>query len=177
LKSNNPGPLEYDLPKGVAVLLTRPHLLRNKPTTFPDDFLVLLDGKPILTWPQDAPPKDEKVNWASYRKGDRTLFYNANGKNPGPLGRFEYGRQPANGYVQVGARVYGHAPRRNRDGSVQEFGRLEAAVGEDERRLPFAPAAIRAYLGDELVFQQVLGGKKPGVSWVSAAADPPVHWP
>ena len=61
----------------------------------PGDFLVLLDGKPILTWPQDTPPKDEKLNWAAYRRSDRTLWFNANGKNPGQLGRFEVGRLPA----------------------------------------------------------------------------------
>ena len=59
----------------------------------PKDFLVLLDGKPILTWTQDSPPKDEKVNWAAYRKSDRTLMFNANGKNPKQLGKFEYGRR------------------------------------------------------------------------------------
>lgn len=61
----------------------------------PEDFLVLLDGKAILTWMQDGPPKDEKVRWASYRKSDRTLMFNAGGKNPGALGRFEYGRRPS----------------------------------------------------------------------------------
>lgn len=61
----------------------------------PDDFLLLRDGKAILTWPQDGPPKDDKVNRAAYRKSDRTLFYNAKGKNPGQLGRFEYGRRPS----------------------------------------------------------------------------------
>jgi len=60
----------------------------------PDDFLVLLDGKAILTWPQDGPPKDEKVNWASYRRSERTLMFNANGRNPGQLGQFAYGRRP-----------------------------------------------------------------------------------
>ena len=64
-------------------------------TQVPDDFLVLLDGKPILTWPQDSPPKDDKVNWASYRKSDRTLMFNTGGKNPGGLGKFEYGRRPS----------------------------------------------------------------------------------
>ena len=59
----------------------------------PKDFLLLLDGKPILTWTQDAPPKDEKVNWSAYRKSDRTLMFNANGKNPKQLGKFEYGRR------------------------------------------------------------------------------------
>ena len=44
-------------------------------------------SKAILTWMQDGPPKDEKVNWASYRKSDRTLMFNAGGKNPGRLGQ------------------------------------------------------------------------------------------
>jgi hypothetical protein len=61
----------------------------------PQDFLVLLDGKAILTWMQDGPPKDKKVNWASYRKSDRTLMFNAGGKNPGQLGKFTYGRRPS----------------------------------------------------------------------------------
>jgi hypothetical protein len=60
----------------------------------PDDFLVLLDEKPIVTWMKDAPPPDDKVNQAAYRKSDRTLMFNANGKNPAMLGRFEYGRRP-----------------------------------------------------------------------------------
>ena len=59
----------------------------------PQDFLLLLNGKAILTWIQDTPPKDEKVNWASYRRSDRTLMFNANGKNPGQLGKFQYGRR------------------------------------------------------------------------------------
>jgi hypothetical protein len=62
-------------------------------TDMPEDFMVVLNEKAILTFYQDGPPKDEKVNWASYRKSDRTLFFNANGKNPGELGRFEYGRK------------------------------------------------------------------------------------
>ena len=59
----------------------------------PEDFLVLLNDKAILTWNQDTPPKDEKVNWAAYRKSDRTLMFNAGGKNPSTLGKFEYGRK------------------------------------------------------------------------------------
>ena len=60
----------------------------------PDDILVLLDSKAILTWNQDAPPKDDKVNWAAYRKSDHMLFYNANGKDPSTLGTLEYSRRP-----------------------------------------------------------------------------------
>jgi hypothetical protein len=61
----------------------------------PDDFLVLLDGKPIVTWTKNAPPADDKVNQATYRKADRTLMFNANGKDPATQGRFAYGRRPA----------------------------------------------------------------------------------
>ena len=61
----------------------------------PQDFLLLLDGKAILTWTQDGPPRDEKVNWAAYRRSDRTLMFNAKGKNPGRLGKFQYGRRPS----------------------------------------------------------------------------------
>ena len=61
----------------------------------PEDFMVVLEEKAILTFYEDGPPKDEKVNWATYRKADRTLMFNANGKNPAGLGQFEYGRKPA----------------------------------------------------------------------------------
>jgi hypothetical protein len=61
----------------------------------PEDFLVLLDGKAILTWMQDTPPKDDKLNWASYRKSDRTLMFNAGGKHPDQAGKFEFGRRPS----------------------------------------------------------------------------------
>jgi hypothetical protein len=61
----------------------------------PQDFLLLLDGKAILTWTQDGPPRDEKVNWAAYRRSDRTLMFNAKGKDPGRLGKFQYGRRPS----------------------------------------------------------------------------------
>lgn len=61
----------------------------------PEDFLVLLDDKPIITFMQDAPPKDEKPNRASYRKSDRMLRFNANGKDPSTLGKWEYGRRPS----------------------------------------------------------------------------------
>jgi hypothetical protein len=61
----------------------------------PQDFLLLLDGTAILTWMQDGPPKDEKVNWAAYRRSDRTLMFNAKGKDPNRLGKFQYGRRPS----------------------------------------------------------------------------------
>jgi hypothetical protein len=60
----------------------------------PDDFLLLADGKAILTWPEEKAPKD-KPNQASYRKSDRVLSFNSGGKNPAELGRCQYGRRPS----------------------------------------------------------------------------------
>jgi len=61
----------------------------------PEDFLVLLDGKPTITFMQDGPPKDETPNRATFRKSDRMLMFNANGKDPSALGKWEYGRRPS----------------------------------------------------------------------------------
>ena len=61
----------------------------------PDDFLVLLNQAHIVTFMQDSPVKDNAVNRAAYRKSDRTLMFNANGKDPAALGTFEYGRRPS----------------------------------------------------------------------------------
>ena len=52
------------------------------PEPVPDDMLVLADDKPVVTQLKDAPPKDNQLIWATYRKSDRTLMFNANGKNP-----------------------------------------------------------------------------------------------
>ena len=68
----------------------------------PDDVQVLLNGKAILTFMRDTPPTEEKVKFmyqpkpldmsAAYRKSDRTLMFNAKGKNPATLGKLEYAR-------------------------------------------------------------------------------------
>ena len=68
----------------------------------PDDVQVLLNGKAILTFMRDTPPAEEKIKFmyqpkpldmsAAYRKSDRTLMFNAKGKNPATLGKFEYAR-------------------------------------------------------------------------------------
>jgi hypothetical protein len=58
----------------------------------PEDFVVVLNDKAVGTLKQDAPPKDDQVTVASYRKSDRTLMFNANGKDPSALGQFQYGR-------------------------------------------------------------------------------------
>jgi hypothetical protein len=60
----------------------------------PEDMLVLLEGQHIVTFMQDGPPKDDIPDRAAYRKSDRTLFFNAGGKDPGTLGKFDYGRRP-----------------------------------------------------------------------------------
>jgi hypothetical protein len=60
----------------------------------PEDFLVLLNDKHIVTFMTNAPPDDAKINRATYRAADRTLMFNANGKNPASLGTFAYGRRP-----------------------------------------------------------------------------------
>ena len=52
------------------------------PEPVPDDMMVLVDDKPVVTQLKDTPPKDDQIVWATYRKGDRTLMFNANGKNP-----------------------------------------------------------------------------------------------
>ena len=66
----------------------------------PEDLMVILDGKGILTFNEDGPPKDDKPKWATYRKADRTLMFNAAGKDPAALGTFEYGRKLAAGIVR-----------------------------------------------------------------------------
>jgi hypothetical protein len=61
----------------------------------PEDFLLIANGKGIVTLMQDGPPKDEQLNWAAYRKSDRTLMWNTDGKDPATLGPLQYGRRPA----------------------------------------------------------------------------------
>ena len=75
-----------DFKKTIEYVITRKNTVTG---------VLYRDDKAILTWPQDSPPKDEKTRWASYRKSDRTLFFNANGKNPATLGKFQYGRRPS----------------------------------------------------------------------------------
>src|ERR1017187_5769976 len=66
----------------------------------PEDLMVILNDKGILTFNEDGPPKDDKLNWATYRKADHTLMFNAAGKDPASLGKFEYGRKLATGNVR-----------------------------------------------------------------------------
>ena len=52
------------------------------PADSPDNPMVILDDKPIVTQLRDTPPRDEDEKWATYRKSDRTLMINASGVNP-----------------------------------------------------------------------------------------------
>ena len=52
------------------------------PQPVPEDMLVLVGDTFVVTQFKDTPPKDDQIVWATYRKSDRTLMFNANGKNP-----------------------------------------------------------------------------------------------
>ncbi len=52
------------------------------PADQPKDLTVILDGKPIVTEPKDAPPLDANARWATYRASDRTLMLNLGGEGP-----------------------------------------------------------------------------------------------
>ena len=58
----------------------------------PKDVVMILNGKPLLTRMKDTPPPDGKPLWVTYRKADRTLMFNSNGKAPSSLGSLEYSR-------------------------------------------------------------------------------------
>jgi hypothetical protein len=48
----------------------------------PREITVILDDKPIVTQLKDAPPDDNKLDWATYRAGTRTLMVNVGAYNP-----------------------------------------------------------------------------------------------
>jgi hypothetical protein len=58
----------------------------------PDDVVVILNDKPLRTQAKDTPPPNDKPLWVTYRKADRTLMFNTNGKDPSSLGKLEYSR-------------------------------------------------------------------------------------
>ena len=64
------------------------------PAEVPDDLIVILDGKPIVTQLKDAPPDDKEEMWATYRKADRTLMVLTDGKvNPAVAHKLQLARQ------------------------------------------------------------------------------------
>ncbi len=63
------------------------------PADTPDDLIVILDGRPIVTQRKDAPPADDLLNWATYRSGDRTLMVNTGDGNPAALHQVQFARR------------------------------------------------------------------------------------
>ena len=58
----------------------------------PEDVVMILNDKPLLTRLKDIPPPDGKPLWVTYRQADRTVMFNSNGKDPSSLGKLEYSR-------------------------------------------------------------------------------------
>ena len=58
----------------------------------PEDVVMILNDKPLLTRLKDIPPPDGKPLWVTYRKADRTVMFNSNGKDPSSLGSLKYSR-------------------------------------------------------------------------------------
>jgi hypothetical protein len=62
------------------------------PANAPNDLIVILDGKPIVTQRKDGPPADDTLNWATYRRADRTLMVNTGDGNPAALHKVQRAR-------------------------------------------------------------------------------------
>ena len=64
--------------------------------TLPDEppkgATVILDGKPIVTQFKDAPPEENKLDWATYRAAGRVLMVNVGGYNPAARHRLQLAR-------------------------------------------------------------------------------------
>ena len=58
----------------------------------PADLIVILDGRAIVTQFKDEPPADDKLNWATYRRGDRTLMVNTGDGNPAAVHKLQRAR-------------------------------------------------------------------------------------
>jgi hypothetical protein len=63
------------------------------PPGTPVDLIVILDGRPIVTQYRDTPPDDDKLNWATYRRADRTLMLNAGDGNPAAVHKAQLARR------------------------------------------------------------------------------------
>ena len=63
------------------------------PAGTPDDLIVILDGRPIVTQRKDVPPADDLLNWATYRTADRTLMVNTGDGNPAAMHRVQFARR------------------------------------------------------------------------------------
>ena len=63
------------------------------PAGTPDDMIVILDSRPIVTQRKDVPPADDLLNWATYRTTDRTLMVNTGDGNPAAMHRVQFARR------------------------------------------------------------------------------------
>ena len=63
------------------------------PAGTPDDLIVILHGRPIVTQRKEVPPADDLLNWATYRAGDRTLMVNTGDGNPAALHKLQFARR------------------------------------------------------------------------------------
>ncbi len=69
------------------------------PEGTPEDVIVILEGRPIVTQRKDDPPPDDQLNWATYRVKDRTLMVNTGDGNPAALHKVQFARRIEPFYV------------------------------------------------------------------------------
>ena len=63
------------------------------PEGTPQDLIVILEGRPIVTQRKDVPPADDTLNWATYRTSDRTLMVNTGDGNPAAIHKLGFARR------------------------------------------------------------------------------------
>ena len=63
------------------------------PEGTPDDLIVILEGRPIVTQRKDVPPADDLLNWATYRTRDRVLMVNTGDGNPAAMHKLQFARR------------------------------------------------------------------------------------
>ena len=71
----------------------RPSYQVQMPAGTPDDLIVILAGRPIVTQRKDAPPADDLLNWATYRVRDRVLMVNTGDGNPAAMHKLQFARR------------------------------------------------------------------------------------
>ena len=63
------------------------------PAGTPDDLIVILAGKPIVTQRKETPPADDRLHWATYRVRDRMLMVNTGDGNPAAMHKLQFARR------------------------------------------------------------------------------------
>lgn len=71
----------------------RPSYQVSMPAGTPEDLIVILDGRPIVTQYRGTPPDDDKLNWATYRRSDRVLVVNTGDGNPAAVHKAQFARR------------------------------------------------------------------------------------